>query len=139
GAVLTERLRLFARRPTPSAQATGLGLVLPEQRRRLAAERADVELHLDVPSNLPPIALASDALGDALGPLLDNACEASDAKGRVTVTARLTRLSSADCLALWGSARPGPHVRIEISDTGHGLSADAEAKLFREPFFTNKP
>src|SRR5205823_4355963 len=60
-------------------------------------------------------------------------------KGRVTLTARLVRLSSAECLTLWGSARPGPHVCLEISDTGCGLSADAQAKLFREPFFTNKP
>src|SRR5262249_33425328 len=96
-------------------------------------------LRLDFPDNLPPVTLPPNALADLLGPLLDNAWEASDPKGRVTVTARLVRLSAADCLALWGSPRSGPQVRLEISDAGSGLSAAARAKLFHEPFFTDKP
>jgi signal transduction histidine kinase/CheY-like chemotaxis protein len=138
GAVLTDRLRLFARRPTPSPQATPLAPVFAEQQVRWRSAGPGVELNLDVPANLPPVALAWDALRDLFGPLLDNAREASEPKGRVTVTARLGRLSSVEGLALWGSVRPGPHVCIEISDTGSGLSPDAEKKLFREPFFTNK-
>src|SRR5262249_22685679 len=139
GALLTERLRLFARRPAPSGQVTRLEFALAEQRGRWANEAPGIELRLDLPANLAPVALAPDALQDGLGPLLDDAREAIDQKGRVTVTAGLVHLSSADCLALWGDARPGPSVRIDISDSGGGLSADAEAKLFREPFFTNKP
>ncbi|MBI1915151.1 MAG: response regulator [Planctomycetes bacterium] len=139
GALLTERLRLFARRPASSGQATFLGHVLAQQRERFANEGPAVELRLDLPANLPPVALGSDALQDVLGPLLDNAREAIAQKGRVTVTAQFVQLSSVDCLALWGSPGPGPQVCVEISDTGCGLTADAEAKLFREPFFTNKP
>src|SRR5262249_57507379 len=139
GALLTDRLRLFARRPEPSRQATPLGPVLAQQRERFASAGPAVELQLDIPANLPPVAVAADALGDILSPLLDNAREAIDQQGRVTMTVSLVRLSSAHCLALWGRADPGPHVRIEISDTGCGLTADVQARLFREPFFTNKP
>jgi CheY-like chemotaxis protein len=49
------------------------------------------------------------------------------------------RLSPADCLGLWGNVAPGPHVCVEITDTGRGLGPDAQARLFRELFFTNKP
>src|SRR5205085_6628657 len=117
GALLTDRLRLFARRRTPSGQATLPGHVLAQQRERFANERPAVELRLDIPTDLPPVAVAADALADILNPLLDNAREAIDQQGRVTVTATLVRLSSADCLALWGRAEPGPHVRVEISDS----------------------
>ena len=34
--------------------------------------------------------------------------------------------------------RPGPHVKLTIRDTGHGMSHDVQARIF-EPFFTTKP
>jgi signal transduction histidine kinase len=139
GAQLTDRYRLFARRPPPSGQPTLLDSVLVEQQKRLTGWGPDVELKVEVPGDLPPVGVSAEALHDVLGALLDNAREAIERKGRVTVQGRLVGLSSANCLGLWGSARPGPHVRLDITDTGCGLAPDVPSRLFREPFFTNKP
>src|SRR5207248_1036841 len=70
---------------------------------------------------------------------LDNAEEAVEGPGRVTLTARPAVLARAECLELWGNASPGPHVRVEVADTGPGLGPEARARPFREPFFPSKP
>ncbi|HKB34979.1 MAG TPA: ATP-binding protein, partial [Gemmataceae bacterium] len=139
GAQLTDRYRLFARRPPPSGQPTPLGSILAEQQKRVSGWGPDIELEVEVPGDLPPVGVSAEALHDVLGALLDNAREAIERKGRVTVQGRLVGLSSANCLGLWGSARPGPHVRLDITDTGCGLAPDVPSRLFRDPFFTNKP
>jgi signal transduction histidine kinase/CheY-like chemotaxis protein len=140
GSLLTQRLRLFARRPPSAASPpTPLAVALAEHKARSVDWASDVELILDVPDDLPPVALGGDQLYEVLSALLDNAAEAIEGEGRVTLTARTADLTRDECLLLWGNPAPGPVVRVDISDTGPGLSPDARARLFREPFFTNKP
>lgn len=138
GALFTHRLRLFARRPALSARATTLSVVLAGQKTQAAAWSPDIELALDVPDDLPPVALDPDQLHEVLTALLDNAREAIEGAGRVTLTARPVTLSLDECLGLWGSPAAGAFVEVAIHDTGCGLSPDAPARLLREPFYTNK-
>jgi CheY-like chemotaxis protein len=39
---------------------------------------------------------------------------------------------------LYTELQPGPHVRLRIRDTGHGMTADVQQRIF-EPYFTTKP
>ena len=139
GALLTQRLRLFARQGSPSAHAGVLAAAVAEQRSRLASWSRDIDFRLEATADLSPVALSPDQLHELLSPLLDNACESIAGRGRVTLTARPVRLEERECLELWGAAEPGPFVRVDVSDTGGGLAAEARGRLFREPFYTNKP
>ncbi len=65
-----------------------------------------------------------------------NARDAMPAGGRLEVRTRSAELTADDCRPLPG-ARPGPHVRITVSDTGIGMDDAVLAQIF-EPFFTTK-
>jgi signal transduction histidine kinase/ActR/RegA family two-component response regulator len=140
GAQLTQQLRLFSRRQAGSSRSCPVNAVLTEQETRLCAAReAGVNLRLNLPTDLPPVALDSEHLGYILSALLDNAREALLGPGSISVSARAVELGESECRELFGSLRPGPHVEVIIADTGIGLSPEVQKRLFSEPFFTTKP
>lgn len=94
---------------------------------RVDAAVRQVDLRLDVPSDLPFVRGDRVHLQQVLLNLILNGMDALDGARRedrrVSVTAQLD----------------GPQsVQIIVSDAGHGISADRLAHLF-EPFFTTKP
>jgi len=78
-------------------------------------------------------------LRQVLAALLENARDAMQGAGAISVSSRVVDLSAGDCLDLYGDARPGSYVEIAATDSGPGLSADVSKRLFAELFFTNKP
>jgi signal transduction histidine kinase/FixJ family two-component response regulator len=139
GAQFTHQLRLFSRRQSSTSRTTPLSAVLAEQEARLfAARHPGVTLRLTVPDDLPSAALDADLLHQILTALLDNAREALNGPGTISVSARLVELGDIDCHELYGAVRPGPHVEITVADTGIGLSPEVQRKLFSEPFYTTK-
>jgi len=84
--------------------------------------RSAIELHVDVPDDVPEVACSQSDLEQVFLNLLTNAREATPHQGRITITAR----------AVDGS------VEISIADTGCGIPAE-HLPLVLEPFFTTKP
>ncbi len=82
------------------------------------AETAGLKLTLDAPPSLPRVHADPDRLEQALTNLLDNAIKYTPGSGAVTV-----RLIS-----------EGGYVRVEVSDTGPGISPDDLPHLF-EPLY----
>jgi signal transduction histidine kinase len=81
-----------------------------------------IEVAKDLPKDLPPIVVDRRQLQEVLFNLIRNAGQAIAPPGRISVRARLYR----DEL-----------VRIEIEDTGSGISPDKLSKIY-DPFFTTK-
>jgi signal transduction histidine kinase/CheY-like chemotaxis protein len=138
GARLTGLLRQFSRGPSATSHATVLAPVLAAEKARLGNTEG-VLLDVNLPADLPAVALDAEHIAQVLAALLDNAREALDGPGRITVSGQVRELSPADCRDLFGDPRPGPHVEVHIADTGTGLRPDVARRLFAEPFFSTKP
>ena len=90
-----------------------------------------VELLADIEPALPCVLADPTQLELALLNLVFNARDAMPEGGTVGLRAALVQESV-------GGAAPGPVVRIDVQDTGHGMDAETLARVF-EPYFTTKP
>jgi PAS domain S-box-containing protein len=89
-------------------------------------------LKSDLAKDLPAVLGNGPQIQQVVMNLVLNASEALDGRdGVITVTtSRVTRDQSPD-----GS--PASYIRLEVSDTGAGITKEAQAKIF-DPFFTTK-
>lgn len=89
---------------------------------------------------LPKIQGDNGQLQQVITNLIVNAVEAiGDQKGRITLSTSLTRLSAADIQKTFPGQNltPGQYARLEVEDTGRGMSAETLQRIF-EPFFSEK-
>jgi signal transduction histidine kinase len=85
--------------------------------------KAGIEVSRDYDPDLPEIEAWGSELNQVWTNLIDNAADAMDGKGAISIRAEKT---------------DGNEVTVTICDTGPGISAEIAAKIF-EPFFTTKP
>jgi signal transduction histidine kinase len=85
----------------------------------------DIEVRRELADDLPEIEAHGSELNQVWTNLIDNAVDAMDGRGTLTVSAA-------------GEDEPGGEgVRITICDTGSGIAPDVRKRLF-EPFYTTK-
>jgi signal transduction histidine kinase len=105
-------------------EETDLRLLLDEvlDAARPAITQAGVELRVDLPSEFPPTLVDSQLMHQAVLNLLLNACEFTDPGGRITLSLR----------------RNGDSAIIAVADSGKGIPAENQKKIF-QLFFTTRP
>jgi PAS domain S-box-containing protein len=99
-----------------------------------------VTLDLDLPQGLPAVHVDASLVGHCVLNLLTNAVEALGGQpGRITVRTGHTRLRREELQAMGLGAEldEGDFVFLEVSDTGSGMDAATQARLF-EPFFSTR-
>ncbi len=95
-----------------------------------------ITIHTNVPRDLWVVSGDVTQLHQVLMNLAVNARDAMPAGGFLTITAQNIVLDETN-VALNPGASAGPHIMIEMQDTGHGIPADVKDKIF-QPFFTTK-
>ena len=96
----------------------------------------NVTIETRVDENINLIAGDPLQLHQALLNLCTNAVEAMPQGGRVGIAAHNVKLDAAFASTHRGAV-PGPHVALEVSDTGNGIPASIRDRIF-EPFFSTK-
>jgi two-component system, NtrC family, nitrogen regulation sensor histidine kinase NtrY len=118
---IIEEFSQFARMPQPELRPTDVNEVVGRVLDLYQPRAAGVSLESDLAADLPAVPADADLLGRALGNLVGNAFDAMGAGGVLRVR----------------TARDPDAVRIEVEDTGPGLTDDQRTRLFT-PYYTTK-
>jgi PAS domain S-box-containing protein len=136
-AALTHRLLAFARRQPlipKSVDANALVVSLEDLLRRTIGERIDLDIAAS--AGLWCTLCDPNQLESALLNLAINARDAMPDGGKLTIATANARIDDID--ADTPALLPGDYIRIDVSDTGTGMSPEVAARAF-DPFFTTKP
>ncbi len=135
-AQLTRRLLAFSRQQILEPEVLDLTGILEQMESLLPRVLGDpIRVEMSLPD--VPVWIRADA-GQIDQVLLNLSLNARDAMPRGGVLQ--IRLDAPDLTAqtTFGNLEPGPHARLTVKDSGHGMDARTLAHLF-EPFFTTKP
>ncbi len=137
GADIIRQLLTFAR-GQPGVRAPVPVRQLLREMEKLIRETFPRELRLTVtvPLELWPVIGDPTQMHQALMNLCVNARDAMPEGGALTLAAANITLDAAAAAQMPGT-KPGPHVRLSVSDTGTGIPADQLDHIF-DPFFTTK-
>jgi two-component system CheB/CheR fusion protein len=137
GADLTRRLLAFARQQPLRPQHVDVNELvsgITRLLRRTIGE--DVEISLDLATELWPVVVDPAQLEASLTNLATNARDAMADGGRLMIVTG-NRTLDADYAAQHAEVVPGGYVMLEVSDTGCGMTPEVMHRIF-EPFFTTK-
>ena len=127
-AQLTRQLMIFAEQDLTTPQVIQLNEVIDAASDRIAARLGDrITLRCALDPNLVPVVADRSHIELVLTYLTENSLEAMGEGGAVTI-----RTCNVDGAAI------GRCARLEVRDTGSGISAEVLDKIF-DPFFTTKP
>jgi two-component system cell cycle sensor histidine kinase/response regulator CckA len=135
---LTRQLLIFSRKQIVQPVVLDLNEVVKELNkmlRRLIDEH--IEMTITPGRHLGHIRADAGHVGQVLMNLTVNARDAMPNGGKITITTENVTLDEKQALTLTG-AKPGNYVRLGVSDTGTGMTADVKARVF-DAFFTTKP
>ncbi|MFZ0593721.1 MAG: response regulator [Bryobacteraceae bacterium] len=100
------------------------------------SKKAVLQINLD--KELPAIRANPAQIRRVVMNLVINASEALDGRGGVIqVSTSRTRVYEASRFVAGASLPEGDYVLLEVSDTGHGMTQQAQAQIF-DPFYTTK-
>jgi PAS domain S-box-containing protein len=136
GSTVTRRLLSFTRRGDYKAEPVSIiGLLRPLLDTLDEARVEEIEIRVEVSSDLPLVLVDPAQLETALLNLVTNACDAMMVSGGL-----LAFSISVERILEAGSdvgLKPGDYVRVDVSDTGVGMDPGTLRRAL-DPFFTTK-
>ena len=137
GAEMVQRLLAFSKRTEISPKIMDLKDVVENSASLMRSSFPRIiEIETVFEEGLRPINADESQIGQVLMNLCINAKESMSDGGRIRIETRNVVLDEAYC-RLHPEAKAGPHVLLDVSDTGIGMSKETMDRMF-DPFFTTK-
>ncbi|HEV8610991.1 MAG TPA: ATP-binding protein [Thermoanaerobaculia bacterium] len=136
-ASLTRQLLTFSRQQALETRILDVNEIVPSAEkmlRRLIGE--DIHLVTNLAPDLGRVRADGGQIEQVIMNLAINARDAMPEGGKLMIETANVELDE-HYLATHPAVKPGPHVMLAVSDTGHGMDANTIAHMF-EPFFTTK-
>ena len=135
---LVRQILAFSRHREQDRKPVNLEETVKEALRLLRATLpVSIDITTQIDSATPSVLADSTQIHQIVTNLVTNAWHAiGDKAGAISVHLSVFP-ADADFASTHPDLRPGRYVRLSISDTGHGISAEALSRMF-EPFFTTK-
>jgi PAS domain S-box-containing protein len=138
---LTNQMLAYSGRGRFAVTALNLNELVEEMGRLLEVSISKkISLYYDLAAELPTVEADVAQMQQLVMNLITNASEAiGDDAGAVVVRTGVIEADPAYLSAtyLGKDLPPGPYVYLEVADTGCGMDADAQSKIF-DPFYTSK-
>lgn len=135
---LVQQILTFCRQHNPKRQPVQLHLLVKEALKML---RASLPVTIAIESHME--ATSSTVIADPtqMHQVLVNLCTNAEYAMRESGGTLAVSLATVEVDALFATAhqplRPGPHIRLTVRDTGHGMPQEVLEHVF-EPFYTTK-
>lgn len=137
GASLTQQELEFSHKTSLQRQVLNLNVLLTDYGEWLQRViKDDVRVKIILEPVLGLINAVPAQMNQVLLSLVLNSRRAMPGRGKITIETANTILEAKYCRS-YPSVQPGQYVLLSVSDTGHGMDAEAQATILA-PFFTSK-
>jgi PAS domain S-box-containing protein len=139
GRSLVNRILMFSRQSEPTRTRTSIAGPMHDALQLLHATLpASIEIRQGFDNDTPMVVADAMELHQVFMNLSNNAAHAMKTNGGILDVRVAPFTVSTEMLSALPELRPGLHVRLSVSDTGHGMAPEQMSRIF-EPFYTTKP
>lgn len=135
GAELTKQLLSLARRGKYEVNPLNLNELIIRTSDIFGRAKKEITIHKKLQQNLHILEADAGQIEQVLFNLYVNAWQAMPSGGRLYLETQNVILDEQQCRTY--DAKPGPYVKIAVTDTGIGMDDKIQKRIF-EPFFTTK-
>ena len=137
-ATLTRQLLAFSRRQLLELKVVDLNAIVSDMERLLRPLIGEsIELVTIPAPDLGRTRADAGQIEQVIMNLVVNSKDAMPEGGRITIQTANANLGGEDFRREYSYIQPGSYVTLSVSDNGHGMDKETQARIF-EPFFTTK-
>jgi len=137
-ATLTRQLLAFSRKQLLELKVVDVNIIVADMERLLRPLIGEnIELQTKLAPNLGRTRADAGQIEQVIMNLVVNSKDAMPNGGKIAIQTANINLENDDLRRDYSYIRPGPYLMLSVSDTGHGMDKETQARIF-EPFFTTK-